>query len=154
MNPQVSCGSWLCEKAKTLERNRTSYSSETDLALKLASDFNLDDELKNVILAVFRSFAFLHNRVKMRRTQGEQIQLLCPTKRILMSRVATSLKDHFLPLRPSSWKVLSGLRDHNPIVLAFLPNRPNGSWICRIADLATIPLRKWSKKIIKVAQTA
>jgi hypothetical protein len=40
----------------------------------------------------------------------------------------------FLPLRPSSWKVLSGLKDHNPIVLAFLPNRPNVSWGCWIAD--------------------
>src|SRR5262249_11895910 len=62
----VAYGSWLCENAKTLERDRTSYSSKTDLALKLASNFNLDDELKNAILAVFRSFAFLHSQGQTR----------------------------------------------------------------------------------------
>jgi hypothetical protein len=60
-------GSWLCENAKTLERDRRSYSSKTVLALKLANAFNLDDELTNVILVVFRSFAFLHSQGHKRR---------------------------------------------------------------------------------------
>lgn len=45
-----------------LERDRRSHSSKTIVALKLATAFNLDDELKNVILVVFRSFAFLHSQ--------------------------------------------------------------------------------------------
>ena len=60
-------GSWLCEKAKTLERDRRSYPSKTVLWLKLASAFNIDDELKNVILVVFRSFAFFHSHGHFRR---------------------------------------------------------------------------------------
>ena len=57
----VSVGSWVCENAETFERDRRSYSSKADSALKLASAF-LDDQLKNVILVVFRSFAFLHSQ--------------------------------------------------------------------------------------------
>jgi hypothetical protein len=56
------CGSWPCKNTKTLERDRRSYSSKTVLALKLANAFNLDDELTNVILVVFRSFAFSHSQ--------------------------------------------------------------------------------------------
>src|SRR5262245_44289070 len=52
------CGSWLCENAKTLERNRRSYSSKIVLELKLASGVNFNDKLRNAILAAFRSFAF------------------------------------------------------------------------------------------------
>lgn len=44
--------------AKTLERDRRRYSSKIVLGLKLASAFNFDHELKNVILVVFRSFGF------------------------------------------------------------------------------------------------
>ncbi|WBL80737.1 hypothetical protein I3J27_10045 [Bradyrhizobium xenonodulans] len=58
----VAFGSWLCENGKTVESDRTSYSSEADLTLMLASDFKLDDELKNMILAVFRLLAFLHSQ--------------------------------------------------------------------------------------------
>src|SRR3569833_1002129 len=46
------------KNAKALERDRRSYSSKIVLGLKLASAFNFDDELKNVILVVFRSFGF------------------------------------------------------------------------------------------------
>ena len=58
----VRFGSWLCENATPLKRDRRSYSSTTVLARKLASAFNLDDELKNVILVVLRSFAFSHSQ--------------------------------------------------------------------------------------------
>ncbi|WP_210419075.1 hypothetical protein, partial [Bradyrhizobium sp. NAS80.1] len=37
----VGFGSWLCENAKALERDRRSYSSKAVLALKLARGFNL-----------------------------------------------------------------------------------------------------------------
>jgi hypothetical protein len=46
-------GSWLCENARTLDGDRRSYSFKTVLVVKLASAFNLENELKNVILAVF-----------------------------------------------------------------------------------------------------
>ena len=65
-NERVRVGSWSCENAKTRDRDRRSYSSETALALNRASVLNLTNELKNVILAAFRSFAFLH-------TQGQEL---------------------------------------------------------------------------------
>jgi hypothetical protein len=55
-------GSWLCENAKTLNRDRRSYSSKTALGLQFASAFNLEIKLENVILVAFRLFAFLHSQ--------------------------------------------------------------------------------------------
>jgi hypothetical protein len=89
----VCCGSWLCENTKTLERDRKSYSSETVLTLKLASAFNLDDELKNVILVVFQSFAFLHSEVIFDRVCGLcqplDVRLTPKAKQLLHSREMT-----------------------------------------------------------------
>jgi hypothetical protein len=63
MRALVRFGSWLCENARTLGGDRTSYSFKTVLAVKLASALNLENyELQNVILAEFRSFAFLHSQ--------------------------------------------------------------------------------------------
>ena len=53
-------GSWLCENAKTHDGDRRSYSSKTALTVKRASELNLPNDPKNVILAAFQSFAFLH----------------------------------------------------------------------------------------------
>ncbi|WP_210419223.1 hypothetical protein, partial [Bradyrhizobium sp. NAS80.1] len=77
MARRVRFGSWLCENTKTLERDRKSYSSETVLALKLASAFNLADELKNVILVVFQSFAFLHSQGHSRPTLRVSATVRC-----------------------------------------------------------------------------
>ena len=49
----VRLGSWLCENAKTFNRDRRSYSSKTALVVQLASEFNLEVELKNIILVAF-----------------------------------------------------------------------------------------------------
>jgi len=50
-------GSWLCKNAKALEGDRRNYSSKTVLALKFASAFTSESELRNVILAsIFRVF--------------------------------------------------------------------------------------------------
>ena len=46
----VRYGSWLCENAKALNRDRKSYSSKTVLVAERASAFNLEIELKNIIL--------------------------------------------------------------------------------------------------------
>src|SRR5215467_11776303 len=73
-------GSWPCENAKTLERDRRSYSSKTVLALKLASAFNLEDELKNVILVASRSLAFLHSQGQKRKPNPRRFTSASPPK--------------------------------------------------------------------------
>jgi hypothetical protein len=58
----VRCGSWLCENAKTLNRDRRSYSSRTVLVAQRATEFNLEIELKNIILCRVSVFEFLHSQ--------------------------------------------------------------------------------------------
>jgi hypothetical protein len=55
-------GSWLCENAKTLNRDRRTCSSKTDLVAQRASGFNLEIELKNIILRRVSIFEFLHSQ--------------------------------------------------------------------------------------------
>jgi hypothetical protein len=62
MQVDVRIGSWLCENAKTRDGDRRSYSSKTALTVKRASELNLPNDPKNVILAAFQSFAFLHSQ--------------------------------------------------------------------------------------------
>jgi hypothetical protein len=45
-----------------LNRDRRNYSSKTALVAQLASEFNLEVELKNIILVAFRFFEFLHSQ--------------------------------------------------------------------------------------------
>ena len=59
-------GSWLCENAKTLNRDRRSYSSKTALVAQRASGFNLEIELKNIILRRVSIFKFLHSQGQTR----------------------------------------------------------------------------------------
>src|SRR3979490_358414 len=63
----VRFGSWLCENAKTLNRDRRSYSSKTVLVAQRASEFNLEIELKNIILRRVSIFEFLHSQGQSRR---------------------------------------------------------------------------------------
>jgi len=58
----VCNGSWLSENARTPGDERTSYSLKAVFAVKRASALNLENELRNVILAEFRSFAFSHSQ--------------------------------------------------------------------------------------------
>src|SRR5258705_1689628 len=62
----VGDGSWLCENAKTLNRDRRSYSSKTVLVAQRASGFNLEIELKNIILRRVSIFEFLHSQGQIR----------------------------------------------------------------------------------------
>jgi hypothetical protein len=64
---EVRFGSWLCKNAKALNRDRRNYSSETALVAQLASEFNLEVELKNIILVAFRFFEFSHSQGQLRR---------------------------------------------------------------------------------------
>jgi hypothetical protein len=59
---EVRCGSRLCENAKTLNRDRRSYSFKTVLVAQRASGFNLEIELKNIILRRVSIFEFLHSQ--------------------------------------------------------------------------------------------
>jgi hypothetical protein len=64
----VSLGSWLCENAKTLNRDRRTYSSKTVLVAQRASGFNLEIELKNIILRRVSIFEFLHSQSQTQKS--------------------------------------------------------------------------------------
>jgi hypothetical protein len=64
---EVPVGSWLCENAKTLNHDRRSCSSKTVLVAQRASGFNLEVELKNIILRRVSIFEFLHSQGHSRR---------------------------------------------------------------------------------------
>jgi hypothetical protein len=51
----------MCENTKTLNRDRRSYLSKTVLVAQRASGFNLEIELKNIILGRVSIFEFLHS---------------------------------------------------------------------------------------------
>jgi hypothetical protein len=55
-------GSWPCENAKTLNRDRRSYSSKTTLVAQGASGLNLEVGLENIILRCVSIFEFLHSQ--------------------------------------------------------------------------------------------
>jgi hypothetical protein len=77
----VRNGSWLCENAKTLNRDRRSYSSKTVTVLvaQRASGFNLEVELKNIILRRVSIFEFLHSQGHslQRRPSGKSSHVRC-----------------------------------------------------------------------------
>ena len=58
----VRSGSWLCENGRRLGGERTNCLLKTVFAVNRASASNFENKLKNVILAEFRSFAFLHSQ--------------------------------------------------------------------------------------------
>ena len=60
-------GPSLCENAKTLDQDRTSYSFKTALAADTASLFNFEIEPENIILVALRVFEFSH-RLGQNRT--------------------------------------------------------------------------------------
>src|SRR2546425_5446069 len=80
-------GSWLCENAKTLHRDRRSYSSKTVLVAQQASGFNLEIELKNIILRRVSIFEFLHS-------QGQTEKSGCSTGRSASPRIADIPRNH------------------------------------------------------------
>ena len=56
----VRFGSRLCENAKAINRDRTSYSFKTVSCAHIASAFNFEIEIKNIILVALRTFEFSH----------------------------------------------------------------------------------------------
>jgi hypothetical protein len=67
----VRFGSWLCENAKTLNRDRRSYLSKTVLVAQRESGFNLKIELKNIILRRVSIFEFSHSQGHFRKSAGD-----------------------------------------------------------------------------------
>jgi hypothetical protein len=51
----------LCEKAKTLDRDRTSHSFNAALGVHTASPFKFEIECENIILVQLRVFEFSHS---------------------------------------------------------------------------------------------
>src|SRR6476620_7225604 len=76
-------GSWLCENARTLNRDRRSYSSKTVSVARQASGYNLEIELKNIILRRVSILNFYTARV----ISGSRIAS-CP--RLILSQKRTS----------------------------------------------------------------
>src|ERR1700694_1721751 len=64
----VRLGSWLCENAKALNRYKRSYSSKTVSGIQFENTFDLEIELKNVILVAFQFFAFSHSQGQFRKS--------------------------------------------------------------------------------------
>jgi hypothetical protein len=54
-------GPGCVRNAKTLNRDRTSYSFEIVLGAQIASPFSFEDGLKNIILVALRVFEFSHS---------------------------------------------------------------------------------------------
>jgi hypothetical protein len=50
-----------CENAKTLDRDRTSYSFNAALGAQAASSFTFEIEPENIILVALRVFEFSHS---------------------------------------------------------------------------------------------
>jgi len=50
----------MCENAKAINRDRTSQSFKSVLGARIASAFNFEIKLKNIILVTLRTFEFSH----------------------------------------------------------------------------------------------
>jgi hypothetical protein len=92
----VRSGSWLCENAKTLNRDRRSYSPKTVLVAQRASGFNLEIELKNIILRRVSIFEFLHSQGHFQTWAREVARPLYPQEQ-------TSPAGHVRSERCQNW---------------------------------------------------
>ena len=86
VRPNVRSGSWLCKNA---------------LVVQLASEFNLEAELNNIILVAFRFFEFLHS-------QGQKLK---SSRRAYVFRFAAKNghRRSVLPLTPHRFVSLTTL---------------------------------------------
>src|ERR1700741_1263283 len=77
----VRFGSWLCENAKALNRNRRSYSSKTVSGIQFENTFDLEIELKNVILVAFSIFCVFTQPGSFATGSNQQQVRPCPLYR-------------------------------------------------------------------------
>src|SRR6266404_3246222 len=113
---KVRFGSWLCENAKTLNRNRRSYSSKTVLVAQRASGFNLEIELKNIILRRVSIFEFLHSQGQSRRSDRPPVTSGLPDERTYsepfsMSQRCREETSACLPLRANQYPLAGIIKD-------------------------------------------
>src|ERR1700751_1802362 len=105
---EVRFGSWLGENAKALDRYRRSYSSKTVSGIQFENTFDLEIELKNVILVAFRFFAFLHNQGHSRPKSTIQVTSAYPLRAEVQR---TSLMVRFVPIpEVTSYSITSSAR--------------------------------------------
>src|SRR6266700_5177122 len=76
----VRCGSRLCENAKAINRDRTSYSFKTVSCAYIGSAFNFEIEIKNIILVALRTFEFSHGVGQKRKWRRFQVMSALPHK--------------------------------------------------------------------------
>ena len=81
----MSAGSWLCENAKTLNRDRRTCSSKTILVAQRASGFNRD-QLKYITLRRVSIFEFLHSHGQIRKSGRATRQPALPSRTGIISR--------------------------------------------------------------------
>ena len=68
---RLNSPSWLCENAKTLNRHRRSYSSKSALVAQCVSEFNLEVELRSIVLLRVSIFEFLQSQGQSRPGRGD-----------------------------------------------------------------------------------
>ena len=85
--PNFRFGSWPCKNAKALNRYRRSYSSKTVSGIQFESAFDLEIELKNVILVAFRFFVFLHSQGHNRQWLSLDGMSDLPSRADVVSRI-------------------------------------------------------------------
>src|SRR5712672_1963173 len=66
----VRSGSRLCENTKAINRDRTSSSFKTVSCAHIASAFNFEIEIKNIVLVALRTFEFSHRLGQKRKCPG------------------------------------------------------------------------------------
>jgi hypothetical protein len=66
----VCLGSWLCENARTLDRDRTSKAFKTVCDARIGSPFNFEVERKNIFLVALRNFEFSHSQSHKRPSES------------------------------------------------------------------------------------
>ena len=74
-----------CKNAKRLKRDRIGYLSKTALVVQHAIEFNLEVELKNIILVAFRYFEFLHSQGHSRRFRDVGCESALPPRTDIVS---------------------------------------------------------------------
>src|SRR5882724_7823682 len=86
MSADVRVGSRLCENTKAINRDRTSYSFKTVSCAHIASAFNFEIEIKNIILVALRTFEFSHGLGQKRKCRRFQVMSALPHKADINSR--------------------------------------------------------------------
>src|SRR6266849_10122987 len=69
----------LCENAKAINRDRTSYSFKTVSCAHIASAFNFEIEIKNIILVALRTFEFSHGLGQKRKSDPAILTSVLPS---------------------------------------------------------------------------